>query len=165
MGAKLFKTLHPSPQMASECFAFLKKNMLRYPGKVNFFDFLNLARPVYLFKASVAYQSHSRYILRHGLSSVVLSHQWSNRLRRYLSFLVAGITGITGIYCLRTHKWVWSTAGYNSNVFIRITVVCYYCFTIIIICLHNTLTSLDSFFLLDISPIKVIYLNILGFFQ
>ena len=76
-----------------------------------------------------------------------------------------GITGITGIYCLRTHKWVWSTAGYNSNVFISITVVCYYCFTVIIISLHNTLTSLDSFFLLDISPIKVIYLNILGFFQ
>ncbi len=71
----------------------------------------------------------------------------------------------TGMYCLRTQKWVWSTAGYNSNVFIRITVVCYYRFTVKIISLHNTLTSLDSFFLLDISPIKVIYLNILGFFQ
>ena len=40
-----------------------------------------------------------------------------------------------------------------------------YCFTSIIISIQNTLTDLNGFFLLDISLIKVIYLNILRFFQ
>ncbi len=91
---------------------------------------------------------------------------YNNALRCLFNFNRNTCTGIQEFYCPRTHKWVWSTGDKSSNVYIIISVVCCYCFTFIIIYLQNTLTNLASFFSLDISPIKVIYINIvLGFFQ